>query len=773
MQSLALFKTNINNEEEKMIKKNKIWMTSFGFAALTAIADVYAQETSTSESVSEITLEELIVIGTAGGKGIDRLDASFAVSSFDDKALEKLQPKSTADLLKSVPGIWAESSGGIAGANIDVRGLPGGGDAPFVSFSVNGSPLFGTNSLSFFEGSTLFRIDETVGAVEALRGGPNAVFAKGEPGATINFKLKEGREETVGRVKYTTSDYDLQRFDAFLSGELADDLFYAIGGYVRDSPGIRDAQFSSEEGSQITANITKKFDNGKVNVYTRVTDDHGQWYLPISLNNPNIDVGTFSQLGNATRLREIQVNPNGDTEVFDFSNGRGWDGQVSGANIEFDLGGGYTFRDNVNFLSGDANTFGLVPSGSATTVGALSNVIGGPVVTQSGRQLAGGNFVQTYGHWVVLKDIESFSNDLSISKTFGERHDVTVGLYTSSFSSNDWWSLGNPLAVENAQNGELLAGVTPQDIADAGGDAGFMFGLAATGDARVSALYLADSWHISDKLRIDLGIRREEIDIDYALDTGPGFPDGTNDLATSVDGSETAYTAAIDYRFSDNLGVFARVSDGFRFPSFDNLREGQNQVNDIEQFELGLKFSNDWLSIYGTVFSNTNDSFSSTVGSVVANAAFETDSTGLELDSTATFGNFQASITATFQSAEIDTSTTLSDIGNSVLRQPDSQIRLSSEYLFNLGGNEATLYGSAAFIDDRFGDNGNTVVLPSYEKVDLGLIVNFDTGLFVQLHADNITDSDGITEGDPRNPSAPNGRPILGRSVKFSVGYDF
>jgi hypothetical protein len=40
-------------------------------------------------------------------------------------------------------------------------------------------------------------------------------------------------------------------------------------------------------------------------------------------------------------------------------------------------------------------------------------------------------------------------------------------------------------------------------------------------------------------------------------------------------------------------------------------------------------------------------------------------------------------------------------------------------------------------------------------------------------HGDNETDSDGITEGDPRNPTAPNGRVIFGRSVVLSVGYDF
>ena len=68
---------------------------------------------------------------------------------------------------------------------------------------------------------------------------------------------------------------------------------------------------------------------------------------------------------------------------------------------------------------------------------------------------------------------------------------------------------------------------------------------------------------------------------------------------------------------------------------------------------------------------------------------------------------------------------------------------------------------------------GNTVKLPSYQKFDLGVVLYHDSGFFFQLHGDNVNDTDGITEGDPRNPSAPNGRPIFGTSWRFSVGYDF
>ncbi len=731
-------------------------------------SSLYAQD-----SDSEEVIEEIITIGTPGGAGIQKRDISYAVSVIDSADIEKFSPKSTADLLKSIPGVWVESSGGVAGANIDVRGLPGGSDAPFVTMTINGAPLYGTEMLSFFEQSSIFRVDETIASVEGLRGGPGAVFGKGEPGLTVNFNLKRGQEDTEGRVKYTTSDYDLQRFDGVLSGKLAEDLYYMIGGYAQSSPGIRDAQFTSEEGHQFTINLTKEFDNGLINVFTRVTDDHGQWYLPQCLNCGHDD-GEFSQLGNATRLREIQISAGGDTEVFDFADGRGWDGSVSGANIEFDFGDGWTFRDNLSLTTGDADTFGFVPSGTAVTAADLSAVIGGPVMTAGGSTLGAGDFVQTYGHWVVMKDLRSFTNDISINKEFDGGHDVTFGIYQSSFSSDDFWSLGNPVPVHNTANGDFLdAAITPADMAAAGGDAGFMFGLASAGDARTTAFYIADSWQINDAFRLDAGVRRESIEIDYVLDTGGGFPDGTRDLNTSLDDDQTAYTVGLNWDFDDDLGFFGRYSNGYLFPHFDNVRENNLEVNDVSQVEFGVKYSTDNYDVFATAFFNENDSFDSVVGSGIPGSSFETEAKGIEIDATAVFGLLNIGVSGVFQDTEITASDTPANIGNTVLRQPDFQFRISPSIDFEVGSFLGTVYGAITLVDDRFSGNANTVVLPSYEKIDVGVLLSSDSGFFVQLHADNIGDSDGITEGDPRNPTSPNGRPILGTSVKFSVGYDF
>ncbi len=742
---------------------------ALGASAL-IVAPVFAQQAAQQAGGP---VEEVIVIGTPGGGGTDRQEASFAVTTINAEDIERIGPQSTADLFKSIPGVWVESSGGVAGANIDVRGLPGGGDAPFVTLAINGSPLYGTEMLSFMEQSSIFRIDETIARVEGLRGGPNSVFGKGEPGLTVNFNLREGSDETEGRIKYSTSDYDLQRLDARLSGALADNFYYMIGGYIHSSPGIRDAQFNAEEGNQFTINLTRYFDKGKVNLFTRVTDDHGQWILPMSLNT-GLDLGDFAQLGNATRFREIQRNSAGDTEIYDFANGRGWDGVVTGGSAEFDVGGGFTIRDQFTFTSGDADTYGFVPAGGPVTAGAVSAVTGAPVMTVSGVTLDPTEYVQTYGHWVVQKDLEALINDISINKLFADSHDVTFGYYRATWSSDDFWLLGNPLPVHNVANGEPLdPSITPDDIAEAGGNAGFMFGLQSAGDARADAFYVADSWQITDRFRLDLGARHEDLTLDYVLDTGPGYADGTVDLTEHLEGDEWAYTVAGNFDVTDDLGVFLRYTDGFLWPHFDDIRESNNTVNDVEQIEGGVKFATQTVDLYATAFYNENDAFSSTVGGVLPATAFKTKAYGVELDGTVYFGPVLVSLIATLQDTEITESTTESWVGNQVLRQPKWQARLSPSYTFEGGSFNATVYAGLTFVGERFSDNTNAVKLDSYEKIDLGAIIQWEGGLFVQVHGDNINDSDGITEGDPRNPTAPNGRPIFGRSAMFSVGYDF
>jgi len=175
--------------------------------------------------------------------------------------------------------------------------------------------------------------------------------------------------------------------------------------------------------------------------------------------------------------------------------------------------------------------------------------------------------------------------------------------------------------------------------------------------------------------------------------------------------------------------------------------------------------------LYATGFyTMVEPSFFVALSGVTPGVANDNEAIGLEID-----GNWyndlgiSVNLNATFQKAEIDGGPL---DGNSVQRQPDWQFRITPAYDFELGPTEITVYGTFTAVDDRFSDPANLVEIDGYEKLDLGLIVAVDR-LEFQIVADNVTDDDGLTEGDPRNPLAPNGRFILPRSFKFSVGYSF
>ena len=735
--------------------------------ALTQTA--FAQE-ETKQATAENT-EVIVVSGTPGGAGIRKIDASFAVTNIDASDIEKFAPKSTADLFKAIPGVWVESSGGESGANVFVRGFPGGGDAPFLTIALEGSPIYPASTLSFLENSQMFRIDDTIEMVEGLRGGPNPVVSNGQPGLTTNFRLKRGGEDSEASVKYTVSDYGLNRVDLVLSGALADDLYYMVGGYVKSSDGIRDAGFSSEEGNQFTVNLTKIFDKGELNLYTRQTDDHGTWYLPTPLNVEGIDAN-YTQIGPLNRQATINYGPDNTAESFDFGDGRGWDGHVSGGSLKLELGGGWHLVDRFNLTKGEANTFGLVPDGSAVTVANVADNGESATGAVTGNTYDADTPIQQIGRWVVLKDVESFTNDLAVSKSW-DNFDTSFGIYSATTKAEDWWSIGNQAYYVLVPGGEMLDGIACNSSEEG---CGWGYDINSVGDASTFALYATSTWYATEDLSIDLGLRRENHEVSYSVDEGL---DGVITKALEYDENKTSWTLGANYALNDFSGVFVRMNRGYKMPYFDDFRDnwgaytgGNDLIKEVTQGELGYKFMNDDIQFFATAFANEvqGDTFVRRPGApaeILTNEAY-----GIEFDGKYSHDSgFSLSLNATFQETEITASAT--NEGNEAQRQPGWQVRMTPSYGFDVGDMYATVYGTFSAVDDRFGDNENTVVLEGYEKVDVGMTLEPTDALRVQLSIDNLTDEQGITEGDPRNPDSPNGRYIMPRSMKLSVSYLF
>lgn len=750
------------------MKSNKLILA---IAVSAAMQSAWAQEAPDDKEQAK-DFEQIVVTGTPTGTAVRKVDASFAITNLSAEAIKKLAPKSTADLFKAVPGVWSESSGGVSGANVFVRGFPGTGDAPFLTVQMEGAPLFQPPTLSFLENSTLFRMDETVAYMEALRGGTNPVISNGQPGLTTNFLLKEGSEVTEGVFKYTTSDYDLQRVDAMVSGAISDGLYYMVGGYVSSSPGIRDAEFNSEKGHQFTINITKELDNGKMNFYTRVTDDHGVWYLPTPLVD-GVD-NQYTQIGTLNRQASIQYGPDGTSQAFDFGDGRGWDGSVSGGKIQLEFADGWQFSDRFNYTKGDANTYGLVPEGAPTTLAAVADNGESATGAVTGKTYAGNTLVQQIGRWVVLKEIESFTNDLSLTKQI-DALKVTFGLYTSNFEAKDWWSIGNQSYHVVAPGGENLTGIDCNDNDDS---CTWNYDINATGDGSTRAFYTALEYSATDDLTLDLGVRRENHQIDYSVDEGL---DGSINKPVQYDEDTTSWTAGANYMLTDNSGIFARVNDGSKMPYFDDFRDNYSQyeggndlIFDIKQYELGYKLASDNYSLYATAYFNEVESSTVALPGQPATLSV-TEAKGIELDGNYSFDfGLNLNLNATIQDTEITKSSNANLIGNESQRQPGWQMRLTPSYDIELdGGNFVTLYGTLTSVDERWISDDNLGELKGYTKIDLGAYWEITDQLNLRLSVDNLTDKEGLTEGDPRNPTAPNGRYIMPRSMRLSIGYNF
>jgi len=82
--------------------------------ALALIPALSLAQESTAET-SATTLDTLVVSGTAKFKGLRKRDASFSITTATPEVIQETAPISTADLLKIVPGVWAEASGGGGG----------------------------------------------------------------------------------------------------------------------------------------------------------------------------------------------------------------------------------------------------------------------------------------------------------------------------------------------------------------------------------------------------------------------------------------------------------------------------------------------------------------------------------------------------------------------------------------------------------------------------------------------------------------------------------
>jgi outer membrane cobalamin receptor len=603
------------------------------------------------------SLEGVVVTGTALAGGVKKLDASYSITAANLEQIREANPKATADVLKISPGLWPESSGGQTGANIEIAGFPGGGDAPFFTNMVQGSPLYGMSSLSFMDSSSLLRLDDTIERVEIVQTGPGVLYGSGQMGATANFILRQGTAEPAGSIGVTYGDEGLLRIDGFYGFKIADGWYGSIGGFWRESDGVRDPQFKSDSGGQLTATLTHDLDNGSFMLWARRLDDKNQFIVP----TPFLEdaSGNFSKypgfdgLTDSYGSRAIQhvtiVNPAGGTENADLANGRGGQLNFFGGNYDADFNG-WQVSDKFLYDDGDLDTNALFSGPNPKPLGyflygcnyskgqssgfcdsnnhpidgnwlndyGLGNLPVGSVNYSGGGSLD--QSVIQQGWWWIQKHLRNLNNDFRLSKEIFDGNTLTAGVYLAHYTDKDNWSLGNPMLMTNTPNATPITlsyvdgGVTkfitnPQGILGYG--KGFNILEHGTGDNK--AFYLVDTWKL-DRWLFDIGARVENTDVDQFtcnqknvdLDNNPltlfdnnaQICDGT---FTKLNYNKThpSFTAGANYELASNMSMYARVSSGGHFDDFDNGIRGSGgnfaPMQKVRNYEYGFKYQADWV----------------------------------------------------------------------------------------------------------------------------------------------------------------------------------
>jgi iron complex outermembrane recepter protein len=777
-----------------------------------ALRPLLAAPTPAPEAMS--AAPDIVVVGTPGGGGARRQDAAFAVTSVDADQIGRLAPNSPADILKLVPGLTVETSGGKNGANIFVRGYPSGGDAEYVTFQEEGIPFFPPATLSFLENSQLVRIDETVRRVEAVRGGTGALFSSGQPGVTVNIVQREGGSRFAGDAKLSVTSFGDRKIDGYVSGPLDAATGYMLGGYLSAGSGIRSPRYTADKGGQITGNVRRRIGaGGSLLLFARYLDDRSQWLLPIPVVQegrrvsayPGFDAGTGTLSGPDVRRGTLN-----DGSHYDLGDGRGARVVHLGGNWDQNLGGGFHLRDKLSWLSGHADTTGLVsaaapPQSAADYAARLGGRIAALTIANDNAPVSPDQAVVEAGVWTVSKRIAALVNDAALEWDSGPSK-ATLGLYAAHSASRDRWNIGNTLLLTAEPHARRLNMVLADGriVTRDGFTSGSSFDVDARYTADDVAFYAVDEVRVTDRLRLDGGLRHQHHAVDGRTEdnafTGPAGADG--DPLTLYDNNDArldgtyariryrggawSWTAGANYDVSRSFGAFLRYSRGHSFPFFDNLRDGIRVAPRVDTYEGGIKLSTTPLSLSATLFHNRFDGLATTV--ITAGAPLASvggaRATGLEIEGLARPLN---GVSIAFSGTWLDahyrhffTDDGLSDLsGNRVQRQPQWQWRVEPAYEHRIGGARARLSTTIGFMGDRFSDVQNAQLLPRYVKWDAGLTIDLDDDrVQLQAIADNLLDTIGLTEANPRTLGSQGegpifGRPILGRSVELSARVRF
>ncbi len=768
---------------------------SFALLSLTAVhaqttAPANAQKPAADKRVDDkadtLQLDQIVVTGTS--TVVSKMKQSVSISTLNVEAIEQSNATNAAEVLRSIPGVRSESSGGESNANLTVRGLPiSAGGARYVQFQEDGLPILQFGDIAFATPDSWLRIDSTLERFEVVRGGSASTAATNAPGGIINFISNTG-EETGGSVGISRGlDNDTTRYDFGYGGALGANTRYFIGGFYRSGEGARNGGVNVEQGGQLRGNITQTFQGGFLRLSFKHLDDHAPTFLPVPVRFGSD--GTISTIPGIDPRRASFYTPYWiPDQVLTINNGRtatnineGLTAKTDAFGVEgaLDLGQGFQLTDKFRNAKNTGRFIGIFPGDDVAAAPAGTTFATGP---RKGQAYTGNSFTAVVFN-TSLDNLNLLANDLKVSKSFdmgdGAKLSAAAGLYTSTQKVGLTWNFNQylieaigdkPALLSSAINGTAGFGGCCSNYIDA--------------DYRTTAPYLSLALE-TGPFNIDGSVRRDKqkatgvFNQSFFIAANSGIrydPKTTNNINYEID--HTSYSFGGNYRVNKDLGLFLRYSEGVSFNSdritfFNDTRltngsTSQVPINKVKQTEAGAKLRAGAFSAFVTVFQAKTDetNFDVTTQKGSANSY---DAKGIEFEGGLRLGDIKFTGGLTYTDAKITASNNSKLIGTTPKRQADWVYQAAAVYDWNAFSTGLSLVGTTDSKDD--GPTGpNTIKLPGFAVVNAFVNYRVSTNATVSLGVNNLTDKLGYTEANDGRGAA---RAVNGRTSKISLKYTF
>ncbi|MFK7758289.1 MAG: TonB-dependent receptor [Flavobacteriales bacterium] len=652
-------------------------------------------------------LSESVVTGVVNSKS--KLESSVSVTTMDPKAIQESSARTTAELLRSVPGIRSESSGGEGNTNITARGVPiSAGGSKFLQLQEDGLPIFLFGDIAFATSDIFLRADANVGRIEAIRGGSASTLASNSPAGIVNFISKTGSVEG-GSISSTFGlDYNSYRTDFEYGGPLGNGFNFHVGGFFRSGEGPRSAGYTANNGGQVKANLTKYFDKGYARIYVKHLNDRTAAYMPMPVqvtgtnakptweSAPNFSA-TLGGLQSAYLQSNTGLGPDGGRRSVDVRDGMRPLSNSIGAEFKFDLGDGWKFESRSR-LSSNSGRFVAPFTAAVGETPEMLDVIGGAIgrdlsnallTTAHNNEPFTGDLAQVIHMFdTELTNLNNFVSDSKISKQFDDLT-VDLGYFRGQQNINKSWLWNSYLMEVGGDDAALIniadvsSGIDTVGVSESGL---FAYGVPVwdccnvqyNSSYNISAPYAALGFDATDDLNIDASVRYDlgrvrgegyggaqaEIDVNNDGVISPAEESvATINLAqpnpVNYDYDYLSYSLGANYKLGENNAVFARYSHGASakadraiFPTASYL-ENNTPIDLIDQAEIGYKHRFEKGGLFITAFYAQTDEqggFEATTQEILFNSY---QALGLELEGAYSNGNFDLRGGFTFTDAEI------------------------------------------------------------------------------------------------------------------------